>query len=195
MAYRKSFMKFVSRFSENYRRGMERTHIYPMTSTGSLMLMSDVCAQLVVDGEDYDLVRTLRFGFFGFAISGPFNVWRFRLLDRFIKDPNFVGSLKKVLLDQIIVPPVFTAMLFTYLGVAKQLSWDDIVLSFETDCYEVTINSYKVFPIVSIICFGILPRHHRIVFMNSIAMIWNVYVSHASSQHDHNHDSCLEKVE
>lgn len=184
MAYRNSFMKLLSRFSENYRRGMESTHIYPMTSTGSLMLISDVCAQLIVDHNDYDLIRTLRFGLFGFAIGGPFNVWRFRLLDRFIKDTSLRGSVKKAVIDQIVVPPAFTALLFAYLGLAKQLSWEEMKVSFETDCVEVTINSYKVFPLVSIISFAVLPKHHRIVFFNLVALFWNVYVSHASSQHD-----------
>jgi len=39
------------------------------------------------------------------------------------------------------------------------------------------VNSYKIWPVASIVNFVFVPVERRIVFLSCVALVWNIYLS------------------
>ncbi|ESO08594.1 hypothetical protein HELRODRAFT_169468 [Helobdella robusta] len=59
------------------------------------------------------------------------------------------------------------------LGVIQKLAADQ-------DYFLILFNGYKVWPLAQLINFYIIPLQHRILFVNMVALFWNVYLAFKS---------------
>lgn len=78
----------------------------------------------------------------------------------------------KVAADQVLWAPIFTAMYFSYLGLAEGRSLDYIQAKIQNDTMAGVTASWKVWPIVHAVSFRFVPTELRILYINSIQVRW-----------------------
>ncbi len=83
-----------------------------------------------------DLARTVRFAFFGLVLQAPWNHFYYLLLDGAIpptEDPWTATTGIKVVIDQFIQAPIFTVLIFAFLGFLEGKSTSDIKQKLDED--------------------------------------------------------------
>jgi hypothetical protein len=91
--------------------------------------------------KNIDLVRTLRFAIFGLVLQAPWNHFYYQVLDAQIpptEDPFSQTNLLKVAIDQFIQAPIFTVLIFVFLGALEGKAISDIQKQLKED-YPSTI--------------------------------------------------------
>ena len=69
--------------------------------------------------KQVDIARTARFAFFGFILQAPWNHFYYLMLDGTIPptpEPWTATTVVKVAIDQFIQAPIFTVLIFAFLG-------------------------------------------------------------------------------
>lgn len=67
---------------------------------------------------------------------------------------------------------VNTVIFIAGMGLLKGQSRDQIVANVKGQTIPIIMNSYKLWPVVSIINFAFIPVEKRIVFLSSIGELW-----------------------
>jgi len=125
-----------------------------------------------------DMGRTLRFTSFGFLIFGPSAHYWYRFLDKLFPKPTTQSLLSKVLADQTLFTPVAIVSVFSYISLLEGHS------SFEKvrqDFWPTLKANWALWLPAQTINFRFTPPDYRVLFVNSVALIWNVYLASASA--------------
>ena len=97
--------------------------------------------------KDVDYSRAARFAIFGLVLQAPWNHYYYLLLDGQIPptvdEPFSVTNIMKVGIDQFIQAPIFTVLIFIFLGVLEGKALDDIKKQLENDYPETIIANCK----------------------------------------------------
>lgn len=86
--------------------------------------------------EGIDWARSARFAFFGFVLQAPWNHFYYQWLDGLIpptEDPFTVTNLQKVVIDQAVQAPIFTILIFAFLGALEGKQWESIQQQLQKD--------------------------------------------------------------
>ncbi|CAD7946576.1 unnamed protein product [Amoebophrya sp. A25] len=86
-----------------------------------------------VKEKEFDVSRTLRWGFIGASLTGPYYKAAYEMVEKFWKSEAFVGLNKnlklqlllKNLSQQLIINPVFLAIFFTYSSIVEDFCKSD----------------------------------------------------------------------
>ena len=81
------------------------------------------------EDKDIDIARFARFAFFGFILQAPWNHFYYLLLDGALpptEDPFTATTGIKVVIDQFVQAPIFTVLIFYFLGILEGKSTDDV---------------------------------------------------------------------
>lgn len=131
-------------------------------------------------GEPYrhDWMRTTRMCSVG-AIMGPFNHYWYVWLDRRIPAAKqFKYVFQKVLLDQSLFAPFCTVSFFVLFNkfeghntahIKKELK-EKFLFTYLVDC--------AIFPAAQTINFFFVPSHLRVLYVSTLVLFWNVFLSH-----------------
>ncbi|KAJ9463085.1 Protein SYM1 [Diplonema papillatum] len=99
---------------------------------------------------------------------------------------------KKVLCDQLVASPIVHAMFFYYMTFAEGGTLQDGHQKL-SDCWLRTMCfSYMLWPVAHMFTFGYVPIHHRVHFVNLVAMLWMGILSFVNQQ---GRVQCLPKTE
>lgn len=90
-------------------------------TAGVILGAADLAGQAFEQKEnkDVDIARTLRFAFFGLVLQAPWNHFYYMMLDGAIpptEEPWTATTGIKVVIDQFIQAPIFTVLIFAFLG-------------------------------------------------------------------------------
>lgn len=109
----------------------------------------------------------------------------FRTLEVIIpsKHPKLMRTFETMLVDQLIFCPLFTAVFFIYNGYLEGGCLEAIKHKFKFAYIPTLIANYKVWPLVQMVNFYLIPLPYRVPFVNIIALGWNAYVSVLNSRH------------
>lgn len=91
-----------------------------------------------------DRARLARMASFGFLIHGPVGHYWYGALDRAIVGTAPLKVAMKVVVDQVLWAPVFTALFFSYLGLAEKKTKNEIVSKIRNDTWTGVTASWKV---------------------------------------------------
>ncbi len=98
--------------------------------------------------KDVDYSRAARFAIFGLVLQAPWNHYYYLLLDGQIPptvdEPFSLTNIMKVGIDQFIQAPIFTVLIFIFLGVLEGKALDDIKKQLENDYPETIIANCKL---------------------------------------------------
>ncbi|KAI7868621.1 hypothetical protein BDF14DRAFT_1880873 [Spinellus fusiger] len=141
----------------------------------------------------WEFQRTLRFAAYNFTVAPILGKW-FMFLDKFIPMPVATGALSKVaqsalnrqkdgvairrmVADQVLFAPAGVAVFFTVMGYIETREWEGVKDKFRNAYAPVLIMNYKVWPIVQLINFKMMPLQYRLPFISSLGILWNAYLS------------------
>jgi protein Mpv17 len=98
-------------------------------------------------------------------------------LDDKIKGTRAQDVAMKVGIDQIFWCPIFMTVFFTYLGLVNGDSFAVIGEKVKTDLLSACQGSWKVWPIVHAVNFKFVSNKHRLVFINTVQVAFNMFLS------------------
>lgn len=179
-----ALMRAVARYSA----WVERSPIVAKSVTAaSLTVAGDVVAQgiegnFAPGGAGPDLPRLARMGVWGLCIAGPLMHFWYRFLDTRIVGSGVSGVVKKLVVDQSVWAPSIVAGFFTYSALAEGLgpggAWQRL-----SDVYVPAMKmNYMLWPAANVINFAFVPPMHRVLYVSSVALVWNTYVCFKNAQ-------------
>lgn len=113
------------------------------------------------------------------AVFGPAASTWFKFLQRnvVLKNKN-AEMLARVACDQLIFAPVFISVFLSSMAVLEGSSpRDKLQKSYTT---ALTTN-WMIWPFVQMVNFKFIPLHHRLLFVNTVSIGWNSYLSYLNS--------------
>lgn len=153
------------------------------TSTCLLALLGDYFAQRIAQRQDpgfsLDVRRSASIGVWGFCFMGPVLHYWYGLLDRM-----FLGRyavLSKVLSDQILFAPFFNGAFIAGVGSLEGHPTKEVSETVKTKLWPSMKANWTLWPAAQLINFTVIPRTFQIVYVNCVALVWNViltYISH-----------------
>ncbi|XP_075157042.1 mitochondrial inner membrane protein MPV17 [Haematobia irritans] len=159
--------------------------IAPYVSEGiraaAIMGTGDILAQVVEKKQlkDVDLIRTMKYGSLGMLFVGPVLKYWFGLLDRTIrgKQGSVSRTLKKMAVDQTIMAPSLNFAIAGMVGLINSEEPKQILERIKVQYPDIMKTNYMIWPAVQIINFGLVPLRYQVVFVQTIAVFWNCFVS------------------
>jgi len=124
-----------------------------------------------------DIRRLVVLSAFGFLYHGPSGHFFYNWLDSKIPGTDGKTVFSKVLIDQIFWCPIFMTVFFTYLGLVNGDSLPTIGNKIKADLLKACQGSWKVWPFVHAVNFKFISTKHRLVFINSVQIAFNMFLS------------------
>lgn len=116
-------------------------------------------------------------------LVADFQIFRYELLDYKIKG-NSLGKISyKIFLDQVIGAPVYVAMIFIVLGFLEGKSYDEVLTEIKVKGWDVYVANLIVWPAAQFINFYFLPPQYRVLYINFVTLLFDVYLSFVTSPH------------
>lgn len=167
-----------------YQRALTR---YPVgtqaVQAGILMGLGDQIAQnfIETDSKGVDFVRTMQFTGIGFFISGPATRIWYGILDKHIGSKGTSVAIRKVICDQLLFAPTFIAVLLVTIGICQGKNIERLRIKLRNEYGDILKNNYKLWPMVQLVNFSLVPLHYQALVVQSVALLWNSYVSYRTS--------------
>lgn len=119
----------------SYNQALESDPLLTKSVTAGVILgAADLAGQAIENSiseedKDIDIARFARFAFFGFILQAPWNHFYYLQLDGALpptEDPFTATTGIKVVIDQFVQAPIFTVLIFYFLGILEGKSTDDV---------------------------------------------------------------------
>jgi len=159
-------------------------------TAGIILPAADFSAQLIEKGKQtsgkdaqlpsIDVFRVARFAVFGFFLQAPWNHFYYQLLDSLIPPSQQAFSSTtaiKVGIDQFLQAPVFTVIIFAFLGALEGKSWEEIQKKLKADYAPTMVANWKLW--IPAACFNLAfcPPILRVAFVNVVFFFWSIFLS------------------
>eukprot|EP00540_Astrosyne_radiata_P008475 CAMPEP_0116867508 /NCGR_PEP_ID=MMETSP0418-20121206/26666_1 /TAXON_ID=1158023 /ORGANISM="Astrosyne radiata, Strain 13vi08-1A" /LENGTH=246 /DNA_ID=CAMNT_0004503347 /DNA_START=52 /DNA_END=793 /DNA_ORIENTATION=- len=131
-------------------------------------------------GDELDVLRTLRFAVFGFVLQAPWNHFYYLVLDGALPPTEYPWTGRtflKVLIDQLIQAPIFTVVMFCFLGLEDGMTLEEIHAQLKAEYLFTMMESYKLWVPATLANFGLVPPLYRVLFLNVVFFVWSVILS------------------
>lgn len=172
------------------------TNPLPTKAVTSLVgfTIGDLLAQSFLGerGAPLDVKRLLRLASFGLAVHGPVGHFFYGALDEKFPKKDAQTVAIKVLIDQVLWAPVFTVIFFAWIEVLQGAGLQKIKQKINQDLVRGVTASWKVWPLVHVINFRFIPPQQRLLYINTIQIGYNVFLSMLASRKGRLEDSMLE---
>jgi protein Mpv17 len=140
--------------------------------------LGDILAQNFVEKSgDYDIMRTLRLGSFGFLIHGTTGHYFYGFLDSKMPGTAMTTVASKVAIDQLFWNPIFGLMFFGYLNFVEGKSFEDYKKKLQADLKTAVMGSWVVWVPAHTVNFAFVPPSQRLLYINTIQIGYNVFLS------------------
>lgn len=152
-------------------------------SCGGLLALGDGIQQHlehargVGTSPNYDWKRTGRLFLVGLSQGPPhhvFYVW----LDKILPQKNGKVVFKKIMLDQFLGAPMFAVMFFLGAGLLEGHSLAESWQEFKKKFPVVYAFDWFIWPPTQAINFYLVPAPYRVLYINVVTVIWDIFLSH-----------------
>lgn len=182
-------MKFIINSIKNnlFNKYLLTTNI---VSSGILMSIGDLLSQKVeqktkeTSETRYDLVRNAKMFVVG-AIQGPLHHYFYRWLDNKYVETTLRTTSIKILYDQLVMSPVCIVGFFYPAGWLFNQSTEECTKELKSKFLKVYVTDWMVWPATQFINFYYLPPQYRVIYVNLITMLYNVFLSHVKHEGAH----------
>lgn len=148
-----------------------------------------------------DFARAARFAIFGLVLQGkhfwtsisrswsqsqlhypsaPWNHFYYLMLDGQIPptpEPFSATNVEKVLIDQFIQAPIFTVLIFAFLGTIEGKDATSIKQQLDNDYKDTIIANWKLWVPATIVNIAFVPPLLRVLYLNVVFFFWSIYLS------------------
>ncbi|CAH0389485.1 unnamed protein product [Bemisia tabaci] len=152
-------------------------------SSGILMAVGDSMQQQIEtyrgfhENESHDAVRSMNMAMVG-IILGPIQHVFYMYLDRFIPGRDLFSVSKKLLLDQLIASPVYIVTFFYGSAYIENHTLAQANDELRHKFLQVYLVDWIVWPPTQFINFFFLPSKYRVIYLNGLTTLYNVYLSY-----------------
>jgi peroxisomal membrane protein 2 len=133
------------------------------------------------DGETtIDVGRVARFALFGLVLQAPWNHFYYLLLDGALPptpEPFTTTTGIKVFIDQFVQAPIFTILIFFFLGLLEGKSVDDVKKQLDADYKDTMFANWKLWVPATAINIAFCPPALRVLFLNGVFFFWSIFLS------------------
>ncbi|XP_055902270.1 mpv17-like protein 2 isoform X2 [Eupeodes corollae] len=159
-------------------------------SSGVLMVVGDVAAQELefrkgLLKERYDLNRMWRMFVVG-SLQGPLHHYSYRWMDKIMPEVNTKNSIKKILIDQIVMSPVCILLFFYPACFLENKTLSETNNEIISKFPYIYIADWSVWPAAQYVNFQYLDPKYRVMFVNVMTAVYNVFISYI--KHDEGGD-------
>jgi len=153
-------------------------------TAGTLSFLGNVMTQKVFEkNPKFDYARALKFVIFALLLTPISHYW-YKLLDNlFPKNAKKIeatgfdtSALKKLAMDELVYDPFCIVFFYTVIGILEGNNPSQIKQKIINLYWPTQLASWKVWPIVQLINFSVVPSHLRILFINSVSFWWGIYL-------------------
>lgn len=127
-----------------------------------------------------DFARFVRFAVFGFVLQAPWNHFYYLLLDGALpptEDPFTATTGIKVVIDQFVQAPVFTVLIFGFLGALEGKTVDEVKRQLDEDYAETMLANWKLWVPATAVNIAFCPPILRVLFLNVVFFFWSIFLS------------------
>ena len=127
-----------------------------------------------------DFARTARFAFFGLVLQAPWNHAYYLLLDGAIpptEDPWTTTTAIKTVIDQFVQAPIFTVLIFAFLGILEGKNAEQIKSQLEDDYADTMVANWKLWVPATVINLAFVPPILRVLYLNVVFFFWSIFLS------------------
>lgn len=127
-----------------------------------------------------DIARFARFAFFGFILQAPWNHFYYQMLDGALpptEDPFTATTGIKVVIDQFVQAPIFTVLIFGFLGFLEGKTFDEIKRQLDDDYVDTMFANWKLWVPATAVNIAFCPPILRVLFLNVVFFFWSIFLS------------------
>lgn len=153
-------------------------------SSGVLMSIGDLMSQEIEYRNEtstltkrYDWTRNAKMFVVG-AAQGPLHHYFYGWLDRTYFGATIKITTIKILYDQFIMSPVCIIAFFYTAGWLNRKDNSQCTEEFQSKFKRVYITDWMVWPATQFLNFYYLPPKYRVIYVNFVTMLYNVFLSH-----------------
>lgn len=153
-------------------------------SSGVLMSIGDLMSQefehrygTSTSSKRIDWSRNAKMFVVG-AAQGPLHHYFYGWLDRTYVGATVRTTTIKILYDQLIMSPVCLVAFFYTAGWLDAKNTGQCTDEFKSKFIRVYITDWMVWPATQFINFYYLPTKYRVIYVNGITMLYNVFLSY-----------------
>jgi hypothetical protein len=157
-------------------------------TAGLLTLLGNVLTQKVFEKKpNFDTARALKFVAFSLLLTPISHYW-YKFLDSLFPKRDVrkiegnkqqaldLTPVKKLLLDELIYDPFCIVFFYTVIGLLEGKDFQQIKQTVATQWWPTQKMSWRVWPIVQLINFSVVPGHLRILFINCVSFWWGIFM-------------------
>lgn len=170
----------------SYNLALETAPILTKSITAGVILgAADLAGQAIQNKDsetdvDVDYARFLRFAFFGFILQAPWNHFYYLFLDGALPptaEPFTTTTGLKVAIDQFVQAPVFTVIIFGFLGFLEGKSLENIKSQLDEDYTDTMLANWKLWVPATVVNIAFVPPILRVLYLNCVFFFWSIYLS------------------
>lgn len=164
-----------------YNEALEANPLLVKSVTASVILgAADLAGQALEQKEAVDLARTARFAIFGLVLQAPWNHFYYNILDGAIPptpEPWTPTTGIKVVIDQFVQAPIFTVLIFAFLGLLEGKSTEAIKKQLDDDYVDTMLANWKLWLPATVINIAFVPPLLRVLYLNVVFFFWSIFLS------------------
>ncbi|XP_050714500.1 mpv17-like protein 2 [Eriocheir sinensis] len=127
--------------------------------------------------HSWDRARTRHMTCTGVTVGALCHHW-YLLLDRRLPGRSMAVVLKKLLVDQLLFSPLCLTVFFLSLGVFRGGGVNEFVSDVQQKGWRLYVAECLVWPPAQLVNFYLLPTKFRVLYDNSISLMFDIYTSH-----------------
>lgn len=130
------------------------------------------------DISEWDRGRIFRSGLCGLLAHGPLSHLYYLGLDTvfaqqsLIDTDSWLSPLIKVGIDQTVWSIFWNSTYYILLGILKAESPKTIISSVQQSWWDLLKAGWRLWPIVHVCTYGIIPVQHRLLFVDAVELVW-----------------------
>lgn len=130
------------------------------------------------DISEWDRGRILRSGLCGLLAHGPLSHLYYLGLDTafaqqsLIDTNSWMSPVIKVGIDQTVWSIFWNSTYYVLLGILKAESPKTIISSVQQSWWDLLKAGWRLWPIVHMCTYGIIPVQHRLLFVDAVELVW-----------------------
>jgi peroxisomal membrane protein 2 len=171
-----------------YNEALEASPLLVKSATAGVILgMADLAGQALEakqKGDEressIDWARTGRFAFFGLVLQAPWNHFYYQFLDGALpptEEPWTPTTGIKVVIDQFIQAPIFTVLIFAFLGALEGKSLEAIKKQLDEDYADTMFANWKLWVPATVLNIAFVPPILRVLYLNCVFFFWSIFLS------------------
>lgn len=165
-----------------YNDALESNPLLVKSVTASVILGAADLAGQKLEGNksEIDLARTVRFAFFGLILQAPWNHFYYLALDGALppsEEPWTVVTLEKTIIDQFLQAPIFTVLIFAFLGALEGKNAESIKRQLDEDYKDTMVANWKLWVPATVVNLAFVPPMLRVLYLNCVFFFWSIFLS------------------